>query len=52
MKQKKLTLNISENLHKELKMMALIKETTMTDLVLNLVKEELKKFMKSQNKLS
>ena len=49
MKQKKLTLNISEELHKELKMMALIKETTMTDLVLNLVKKELKNFMKPQS---
>ena len=47
-KYKKLTLNISEELHKELKIMTAHKETTMTGLVLDLVKEELKKFKKSQ----
>ena len=46
MKYKRLTINIAEDLHKELKMMALIKDTNMTDLLLNLIKKELKQFKK------
>lgn len=48
-KYKKLTLNISEELHKELKVMAAFKETNMTELILKLVKDELKKFKKTEN---
>ena len=48
-KYKRLTLNVSDELHKDIKVMAAFKEMTMTDLVLNLVKEEIKKFKKSEN---
>lgn len=48
-KYKKLTLNISNELHKELKVMAAYKETNMTALVLDLVRKEVKKFKTTEN---
>ena len=52
MKTKRLTINISEDLHKKLKMMALIKETNMTDLLLKLIKKELTVFNKETKRQS
>ena len=49
MKTRTLTLNIPVDLHKELKTMAVIEETTMTEIILKEVKKVLKKYKESKN---
>lgn len=47
--KKPLMLNLPEDVHKDLKVMAAYKEMSMTMLVLDLIKEELEKFKTSKN---
>lgn len=48
MKTRTLTINIPEDIHKELKTMAFFEETTMTEIILKEVKKVLKKYKEKQ----
>lgn len=47
MEIKKLTLNVPVHLHKELKLMALMEETTMTEIILKEVERVVKEYKKT-----
>jgi hypothetical protein len=50
MKTRTLTLNIPVELHKRLKLMALMKETTMTEIILKEVAKALEEYEESDKK--
>lgn len=50
METRKLTLNIPIDLHKELKTMAFMEETTMTEIILKEIKKILKKYKEKSQK--
>jgi len=45
---KKIIINVSDKIHKELKTMAVMEETTMTEIILKEVKKVLKKHKEKQ----
>ena len=47
---KRIIINVPENIHKELKTMAFMEETTMKDIILKGVKKVLKKYKEKSKK--
>ena len=48
MENKKIMINVPADLHKELKTMAFMEETTMTEIILKEIKKVLKKYNKTK----